>query len=199
MNETLSGIAANIGGASFLTIAGETETSPFIDHKSALSAVIAALERRGHSIKNMKAAAHRVVHGGRKLTAPVRISSDVRSEIYNCTPLAPLHNPHNLAAIDALSQIAPDLPQFASFDTSFHATNPDVATRYAIPRMMETKGIRRYGFHGLSYEILGDLSAQGFRRKATLAPFGISSWKRGKPLCDPQWTIDCDNHGLFAP
>ena len=74
LNETLSGIAANIGGASFLTIAGETETSPFIDHKSALSAVIAALERRGHSIKNMKAAAHRVVHGGRKLTAPVRIS-----------------------------------------------------------------------------------------------------------------------------
>ncbi|MGA0282500.1 MAG: acetate/propionate family kinase [Paracoccaceae bacterium] len=154
LNETLSGIAANIGGASFLTIAGETETSPFIDHKSALNAVIAALERRGHSIKNMKAAAHRVVHGGRKLTAPVRISSDVRSEIYNCTPLAPLHNPHNLAAIDALSQIAPDLPQFASFDTSFHATNPDVATRYAIPRMMETKGIRRYGFHGLSYASL---------------------------------------------
>ncbi len=154
LNETLSGIAANIGGASFLTIAGETETSPFIDHKSALNAVIAALERRGHSIKNMKAAAHRVVHGGRKLTAPVRISSDVHSEIYNCTPLAPLHNPHNLAAIDALSQIAPDLPQFASFDTSFHATNPDVATRYAIPRMMETKGIRRYGFHGLSYASL---------------------------------------------
>ncbi len=154
LNETLSGIAANIGGASFLTIAGETETSPFIDHKSALNAVIAALERRGHSIKNMKAAAHRVVHGGRKLTAPVRISSAVRSEIYNCTPLAPLHNPHNLAAIDALSQIAPDLPQFASFDTSFHATNPEVATRYAIPRMMETKGIRRYGFHGLSYASL---------------------------------------------
>ncbi|MFD2856990.1 acetate/propionate family kinase [Seohaeicola zhoushanensis] len=69
-------------------------------------------------------------------------------------PLAPLHNPHNLAAIDTLAQLAPELPQYASFDTSFHATNPDVATRYAIPRMQETRGIRRYGFHGLSYDSL---------------------------------------------
>ncbi len=154
LTETLSGIAANIGGASFLTIAGETATYPFIDHKSGLSAVLAALKNHGYDIKTLKAAAHRVVHGGSKLTAPVRITPDVRSEIYDCTPLAPLHNPHNLAAIDALNQITPNLPQFASFDTSFHATNPHVATRYAIPRMMETKGIRRYGFHGLSYASL---------------------------------------------
>jgi acetate kinase len=95
-----------------------------------------------------------VVHGGRKLTGPMRVTDEVRAEIANCTPLAPLHNPHNLAPMEALSRLAPDLPQFASFDTSFHATNPNVATRYAIPKMMETKGIRRYGFHGLSYASL---------------------------------------------
>lgn len=152
--ETLSGIAANIGGASFLTIPGKTETSPFIDHKSALSAVITALKSHSCDIKTLNAAAHSVVHGSRKLTAPVRITPEVRSEISNCTPLAALHNPHNLAASYALKHIAPKLPQFASFDTSFHATNPDVATRYAIPRMMKTKGILRYGFHGLSYASL---------------------------------------------
>ena len=95
-----------------------------------------------------------MVHGGRKLTAPVRLTPDIRVEIGNCTPLAPLHNPHNLAAINTLAELAPDLPQYASFDTSFHASNPEVATRYAIPRMIETKGIRRYGFHGLSYASL---------------------------------------------
>ena len=152
--ETLSCIAANIGGASFLTIAGKTETSPFIDHKSALSAAITALKSHDCDIKTLKAVAHRVVHGGRKLAAPNRIAPEVRSEIYNGTPLAPLHNPHNIASIDALQNITPKVPQFASFDTSFHATNPDVATRYAIPRMMETKGIRRYGFYGLSYASL---------------------------------------------
>ena len=152
--ETLSGITANMGGASFLTIAGKTVTSPFIDHKSALRAAITALKSHGCYIKLLKAAVHRVVHSSRKLTAPIRITPEVRSEIYNCTTLAPLHNPHNLAAIDAIQNITPRLPQFASFDTSFQATNPDVATRYATPRMMETKGIRRYEFHSLFYASL---------------------------------------------
>jgi len=154
LTEKLSGIAAGIGDQSFLEIAGERREVPLIDHRAALSAVLKALEKRGVTIEGLRAAAHRVVHGGRKLTTPVRITPEVRNEIEACSPLAPLHNPHNLAAIDALAGIAPDLPQFASFDTSFHATNPDVATRYAIPRMMETKGIRRYGFHGLSYASL---------------------------------------------
>jgi acetate kinase len=94
------------------------------------------------------------VHGGLKLVRPVRITPEVLAEIAACSPLAPLHNPHNLAAIEALAAIAPVLPQYASFDTAFHATNPEVATRYAIPRLPETKGIRRYGFHGLSYASL---------------------------------------------
>ncbi|MEO0664528.1 MAG: acetate/propionate family kinase [Pseudomonadota bacterium] len=149
-----SGIAAEIGGASFLMRDGKRRQTPFIDHQSALEAIIAELDGAGHGVKTLRAAAHRVVHGGRKLAAPVRITDDVLAEIQSCTPLAPLHNPHNLSAILSLRRLAPELPQFASFDTAFHATNPDVATRYAIPRMMETKGIRRYGFHGLSYASL---------------------------------------------
>ena len=150
----LSGLAAEIGSAGFLEVEGDRKAVPLIDHRTALRGVLKALDDRGVAVKNLAAAAHRVVHGGKKLTAPVRINSDVLAEINACSPLAPLHNPHNLAAIETLSELAPDLAQFASFDTSFHATNPDVATRYAIPRMMETSGIRRYGFHGLSYASL---------------------------------------------
>lgn len=154
LTEKLSGLAAEIGGASFLRIGGQETKTPFIDHRAALQAILAALETHCLPLSTLKAAAHRVVHGGRKLTQPVRITPHVRAEIAACSPLAPLHNPHNLAAIDTLAEIDPDLPQFASFDTSLHATNPEVATRYAIPRMIETKGIRRYGFHGLSYASL---------------------------------------------
>jgi len=154
LNEQISGIAEGIGGASSLTIEGESNQTPFIDHQSALKAVLNALEIKGYSPNTLAAVGHRVVHGGRKLTTPMRVNADVLAEIGQCTPLAPLHNPHNLTPIIALQEQVPDLPQFVSFDTSFHASNPDVATRYAIPKMVETKGIRRYGFHGLSYASL---------------------------------------------
>lgn len=151
LNESCAGIAAEIGAGGFVEVDGIREAKPLIDHRAALRAVLAALEYKGVGLDKLAAAAHRVVHGGRKLSQPVRLNADVIAEIEACSPLAPLHNPHNLAAIETLAELAPDLPQFASFDTAFHATNPDVATRYAIPRMEETKGIRRYGFHGLSY------------------------------------------------
>ena len=150
----IAGIAAEIGGGGFLEVDGARERLPLVDHEAALKAILAALAEAGVTPGSLRAAAHRVVHGGRKLSRPVRVTEDVMSEIQSCTPLAPLHNPHNLAAMVALKREAPDLPQFASFDTAFHSTNPDVAIRYAIPRMMETKGIRRYGFHGISYASL---------------------------------------------
>ena len=75
----------------------------------------------------------------------------VEAEIAACIPLAPLHNPHNLSAIRAIDDLAPGLPQYASFDTAFHATNPEEALRYALPAAEDAKGIRRYGFHGISY------------------------------------------------
>ncbi|WP_435259324.1 acetate/propionate family kinase [Thioclava sp. FR2] len=154
LGERVSGLTSEIGGASVLGMAGRKEACRLSDHRAALDAILSALEREGFPASRLSAAAHRVVHGGKRLTEAQRLTPDVRAEIAACSPLAPLHNPHTLAAIDRLTELVPDLPQFASFDTSFHATNPEVATRYAIPRMAETQGIRRYGFHGLSYASL---------------------------------------------
>ncbi|XHE52642.1 acetate/propionate family kinase [Phaeobacter sp. BS23] len=155
LTQRISGLAEGIGTPqSRLRIADTSSDSQFPTHAEALAAILAALPEHGLDPSRLAAVGHRVVHGGRKLTKPVRITPEIRSEIADCTPLAPLHNPHSLAAIDTMAATAPELPQFASFDTSFHATNPEVATRYAIPRVEETKGIRRYGFHGLSYASL---------------------------------------------
>jgi acetate kinase len=100
------------------------------------------------------AAGHRVVHGGTVFTRPVRIDAAVLEGLTALSPLAPLHQPHNLAAIRALMAADPDLPQVACFDTAFHASAPPVATRFALPRDLDEAGVRRYGFHGLSYEYI---------------------------------------------
>jgi acetate kinase len=120
-------------------------------HELALSD---GLRQLGAGFSDLTAAAHRVVHGGARLVAPCRVSPQVIAEIEACVPLAPLHNPANLTAIKVLQTRMPGLPQFASFDTAFHASNPAVATRYAIPAADAALGIRRYGFHGLSYAAL---------------------------------------------
>jgi len=104
--------------------------------------------------RRVAAAGHRVVHGGMKFTGPVRVDAQVLKEIEALAPLAPLHLPHNLAAIKAVAEGAPDVPQVACFDTSFHRTQPHVAQAFAIPHKYTDGGIRRYGFHGLSYEYI---------------------------------------------
>jgi acetate kinase len=97
---------------------------------------------------------HRVVHGGRQYTAPVRVNAKTLEALERFTPLAPLHQQHNLAPIIRLLKLEPDLPQVACFDTSFHRTNPDVAQRFALPAELHDAGVQRYGFHGLSYEYI---------------------------------------------
>jgi acetate kinase len=103
------------------------------------------------------AAGHRVVHGGMKLVRPVLIDVQVLEELDSLVPLAPLHQAHNVAAIRAVQQVAPRLPQVACFDTSFHRTQPIVAQMFGLPRGYFEQGIRRYGFHGLSYEYIGSV------------------------------------------
>ncbi len=100
------------------------------------------------------AAGHRVVHGGTGFVDPVRITDAVMQGLEALVPLAPLHQPHNLAAIRAVRQAMPDLPQAATFDTAFHSTMPAVATWLALPHALRAAGLRRYGFHGLSYEFI---------------------------------------------
>lgn len=97
-------------------------------------------------------AGHRVVHGGSRFAAPVRITPEILEALAALEPLAPHHQPHNVAAIRALFRQRPDLPQVACFDTAFHAAMPEPARRLGLPPAFEAKGLGRYGFHGLSYE-----------------------------------------------
>jgi acetate kinase len=97
---------------------------------------------------------HRVVHGGAKYERPERVTPALLEELGRLSPLAPLHQPHNLAPIRTALEKAPGLPQVACFDTAFHHTMPAVVQAYAIPSSLARKGIRRYGFHGLSYEYI---------------------------------------------
>ncbi|WP_071795997.1 acetate/propionate family kinase [Natronohydrobacter thiooxidans] len=154
LRRILTGAADAIGGAATLRLGDRRSTTPMPDHASALKAILEALAGQGVTLDALGAVGHRVVHGGTDLTRPTRITPATRDAIKACIPLAPLHNPHNLAAIDAITELAPDLPQVACFDTAFHATNPDLATRYALPPEITAQGIRRYGFHGLSYAAL---------------------------------------------
>jgi acetate kinase len=95
---------------------------------------------------------HRVVHGGPLYSGPVLVDDDVLAALERAVPFAPLHQPNNLAPIKALRERAPDIPQVACFDTAFHRDHPAFADRYAIPESLHEEGVRRYGFHGLSYE-----------------------------------------------
>jgi acetate kinase len=97
---------------------------------------------------------HRVVHGGTEFVAPQRVDDAMLAALDALCPLAPLHQPHNLAAIRAIAALHPDLPQVACFDTAFHHGRSALATRFALPREFHDLGIRRYGFHGLSYEYI---------------------------------------------
>lgn len=108
----------------------------------------------------VRAAGHRVVHGGMEFTAPVQIAAGVLEALDRLVPLAPNHQPHNLAAIRQVERTWPGLPQVACFDTAFHRTQPRRAQLFALPRSFAADGVLRYGFHGLSYEyIAGALPA----------------------------------------
>ena len=104
-----------------------------------------------------KAVGHRVVHGGDRYAHPLRVEAAMLPDLHALTPLAPLHQPHSLAAIELLAELRPQLVQVACFDTAFHQTQPPVARRFALPRALHDAGIKRYGFHGLSYEYIAQV------------------------------------------
>ena len=126
-------------------------TQPLTDRASALRAILDALATRLPG-RPIAAIGHRVVHGGDWFSAPVRVTSEVLSELEALAPLAPLHQPHNLAEIRAAASLFPGVPQVACFDTAFHATMPKHERMLGLPRAYFDKGVKRYGFHGLSYE-----------------------------------------------
>lgn len=116
---------------------------------------------------NLLAVGHRIVHGGDAYSAPVRVDAQVTAQLEALIPLAPLHQPHNLAAIKAIASQHPELPQIACFDTAFHSTQPTIATRYALPPEFTRQGVRRYGFHGLSYEYISRVLPDYDRKAAS--------------------------------
>jgi acetate kinase len=154
LREVLAGRVTEIGGAARVEVGPLVGARPVATHAAALGLVFEAMEEAGVPVGSLRAAAHRVVHGGAALVAPCRVTEAVMAEVEACVPLAPLHNPANLTGMRALGQVAPGLAQFASFDTAFHATVPEVARRYAVPAEAEALGLRRYGFHGISYASL---------------------------------------------
>jgi hypothetical protein len=103
---------------------------------------------------------HRVVHGGPDYAAPLLVTPEAMRRLEDFIPLAPLHQPHNLAAIRAVQEVQPELPQVACFDTAFHQTQERVAQFYGLPYEYFEQGVRRYGFHGLSYEYIAAASAR---------------------------------------
>jgi len=106
---------------------------------------------------NLTAVGHRVVHGGTAYAAPVRVDSGVVNQLAALVPLAPLHQPHNLLPIRTIAERRPRLPQVACFDTAFHQTAPPLAQAFALPPSITDRGVRRYGFHGLSYEYIASV------------------------------------------
>ncbi len=127
-----------------------------LGHEGALDHLVQFLRARSEGYR-LVGAGHRVVHGGLEYSQPARVSEQVLVALEKYIPLAPLHQPHNLAPIRALMQRAPDLPQVACFDTAFHRTMPPVAQAFALPKSITDRGVVRYGFHGLSYEYIASV------------------------------------------
>ncbi|MCV2489130.1 acetate kinase [Geodermatophilus sp. YIM 151500] len=140
----------------------EVVEEPLADHRQALSAVLAAFDRAGPRLADagLVAVAHRVVHGGDRFSAPVRIDDDVVRAVRDLAALAPLHNPVNATGIEVARAAFPHLPHVAVFDTAFHQTLPPHAYTYAVPPQWASEhGVRRYGFHGTSHAYVSRATA----------------------------------------
>lgn len=152
-----------------------------LDHRAAAKEV---LKTMADLIKGtpVMAVGHRVAHGGVKYANPIRVDTEALAYLATLNPLAPLHQPLNLAVIEAIIEAAPHLPQVACFDTAFHRTQPPVAQMFALPRKFTDEGVRRYGFHGLSYEYvtsrLAEVAPELVKSRTVLAHLG-----NGASLC----------------
>ncbi|MDP1644909.1 MAG: acetate/propionate family kinase [Thiobacillus sp.] len=168
-----------------------------VNHEQALQRLLDWMETR-HPGLAFRAAGHRVVHGGAEYIHPVRVDEDVLAKLKGLIPLSPLHQPHNLAGIRALARLRPRLPQIACFDTAFHHTLPPLARRFALPREFGARGIRRYGFHGLSYEyiasVLPDYLGAAAEGRVVVAHLG-----NGASLCAMRQRRSVETSMSFTP
>lgn len=144
-------------GPGMSPIARDLTPAEAADHRSALATALSVL-RAHFPHARASAVGHRVVHGGPSYDRPMVLTPEVMAELQRLSPFAPIHQPHNIAGIEAAMEAFPDALQVACFDTAFHRTHPKVNDVFALPREYYDKGVRRYGFHGLSYDyIAGEL------------------------------------------
>ena len=137
-----------------------------LGHDAALEHIVAFLREKLQGLR-LKGIGHRVVHGGMKYALPIRVDHAVLQDLQQFVPLAPLHQPHNLTPIRLMLERSPELPQVACFDTAFHRAQPELAQMFALPMELHDEGVRRYGFHGLSYEYIASMLPQLDPRAAT--------------------------------
>ena len=176
----VEGIGATPKG-SVKTAAGETAELSFeqtvarVDHSGAMASILGWLKQAGYN-SSIVAVGHRIVHGGPHYAAPVLIDEATLANLRALIPLAPLHQPHNIAGVEAAMEAFPSTPQVACFDTAFHRSHPFIDDTYALPRSYYDEGVRRYGFHGLSYEFitrrLGKIAPQIARKGVVIAHLG---------------------------
>jgi acetate kinase len=154
----IEGIGASAEG-SVKSASGETAKLNFdrshtpVDHAAAMGSILDWLRQAGYD-SSITAVGHRIVHGGPDYAEPVLIDGATLTKLKALIPLAPLHQPHNVAGVEAAMKAFPSTPQVACFDTAFHRSHPFINDTYALPRSYYDEGVRRYGFHGLSYEFI---------------------------------------------
>jgi acetate kinase len=176
----IEGIGATAKGA-VKTASGETAEISFdgsiarVDHAVAMGAILDWLRQAGYD-SSVAAVGHRIVHGGPDHSTPVLIDDRTLASLRALIPLAPLHQPHNVAGVEAAMKAFPSIPQVACFDTAFHRSHPFIHDTYALPRSYYDEGVRRYGFHGLSYEFitrkLGRIAPEIAREGVIIAHLG---------------------------
>jgi acetate kinase len=166
------------------TVVGEKqwEEGAQLGHSGAIEYLFGWYRNSAFGEHRIGAVGHRVVHGGTRFSHPVPVNASTVAELESLIPLAPLHQPHNLAAIKAVARIGPALTQVACFDTAFHRTQPPVAQAFALPRRYADEGVRRYGFHGLSYEYIASVLA-GTDARAAKGRTVVAHLGNGASLC----------------
>jgi acetate kinase len=152
-----------------------------LGHDGAIDHLIGFLQQY-RADNRLIAVGHRVVHGGLEFSEPTLVTAQVIAKLETLVPLAPLHQPHNLAPIRVVAERTPQLPQVACFDTAFHRAQPDIAQAFALPAVITERGVRRYGFHGLSYEYIATALAR-LDAKAAAGRVVVAHLGNGASMC----------------
>ena len=198
LSQDVHGQVEGIGASARLTVAdakgGKLAEQPLTgaSHEDAIAAIQQWFAGHVGSESGFDGVGHRVVHGGQKYSQPALVDAGLLADLEQLVPLAPLHQPHQIAAIRAVSAAAPGVRQVVCFDTAFHHDQPSLAREFALPRELTARGIRRYGFHGLSYEyivsVLPQVAPACARGKLVVAHLGngasMCAIDQGRAVCN---------------